>query len=88
LDRAEDLLITTLNTLLQNKHSDAYTCYESLAGLYLKKSQLEQNDQQKFRGYKTQAQRYLEQALEVIKEFFPKESPHLTRLQAKMEEVK
>ena len=77
-----------MNITQAYKHPDSYTVLESLADLYLKKSQHAKNlNQQQAEEYQTQAIDYLNQALEIVKNTFPSDSPHNARIQEKQKQL-
>ncbi|OJW47903.1 MAG: hypothetical protein BGO67_03160 [Alphaproteobacteria bacterium 41-28] len=83
LETAENLLKESLRILQQNEHPDSYTCSESLAEVYLKKSiyTRERGDTKVAQNFKIQAIDCLKQALEIVKANFTEDSPHVRRIQ-------
>ncbi|OJW52674.1 MAG: hypothetical protein BGO67_09420 [Alphaproteobacteria bacterium 41-28] len=86
IEVAENLMKKSLKIFQQNKHPLSYASLESLAELYLKKSRKNVNVQETS-NFKTKARDYLKQALEVVKIHFPEDSPHITRIQRKLNEL-
>ncbi len=86
LKEAERFLQHALVNFQQSKHSDIYIVYEDLAEVEFKKAEdaKHQGNTKQAQTYKTQAIRYLKQALETVKAHFPKDSPHIQRVQSKM----
>ncbi|MBX9787151.1 MAG: tetratricopeptide repeat protein [Alphaproteobacteria bacterium] len=89
-DIAESYLKKALKIFEKNKHPDNHMVLETLAELCLKKSSQEQkNDSaQQIHIFKKQAINYLNQSLELVKNHFPKDSPHLTKILLKLEKLK
>jgi tetratricopeptide (TPR) repeat protein len=83
LKTTEELLVKALAIFQNSKHPYSYTCLESLAELYLQKAAQSKEPQQ----FKAQAIDYLKQALTIIKEHFPADSPHLIRINTKLKEL-
>lgn len=79
---AETLINKALEIFQLKKKAESYTCLENLSDLYLKKA-MQVTNKEEFEILKKQASDYLKQALEVIKTHFPKESPHVLRIEAK-----
>jgi tetratricopeptide (TPR) repeat protein len=89
LETAEELLVKALGIFQQSKHSDIYLFLESLAELFLKKSFFERDkgNLQQSQGLKKQAINYLEQALTTVKNHFPEDSPHIVRIEKKLNSI-
>jgi len=70
----------------QNNHPEEFQCLESLSNLYLKKSSLEatKENTKKSEIFKKQAVDFLKQALKSVDVHYPKNSPHKTRIQARL----
>ncbi|MBN9412958.1 MAG: tetratricopeptide repeat protein [Candidatus Paracaedimonas acanthamoebae] len=83
IEIAENFISKALKAFKQNKHPEYYKALENLAEIYLKKSlqtaEIKQSEQ-----YKEKAKDYLNQALEIVKNHFPKDSPHIVRIQEKI----
>ncbi|MBX9786075.1 MAG: tetratricopeptide repeat protein [Alphaproteobacteria bacterium] len=80
---AEILINKALEIFQVKKKAESYVCLESLSDLYLKKaSQIMNKEESEI--FKKQATDYLKQALEVIKAHFPKNSPHVPRIETKI----
>jgi tetratricopeptide (TPR) repeat protein len=86
LETAEILLVKALDIFQQNNHPDSYLFLENLTKLFLKKSLVEMNkgNLQQSQNLKNQAIGYLKQALTVVKERLPEDSPHIARIQTKL----
>lgn len=86
LEEAEPLLLAALNTFQENKHPDCYMFLESLADLNLKKSQKRKREGKGDQEVecKNKANAYLHQALKILHVHFPKETPHIKRIQKKL----
>ncbi len=84
---AESYFSKALELFQKNEHTDQFMVLESLAQLYTEKSKLAeaQGNEQVSRNDATQAISFLRQALEIVKTRFPEKSPHLKRLQLKLE---
>ncbi len=89
LNLAEQNLRKALNIFKNNNHPESYDVLEDLSKLYLKKSQevKDKGDLAQSQTFNNQAVNYLKQALEVVKVNFPKNSPHLTRIQSKIKAI-
>lgn len=88
-DKAEELFLKSLVILKKNNHTDAYFVLENLADLYLKKSKLEadKGNTQQSEDFKKQANIYLNQSLQIVHTRFPKDSPHIIRIQNKLKSL-
>ncbi|OJW55190.1 MAG: hypothetical protein BGO67_05305 [Alphaproteobacteria bacterium 41-28] len=88
-DVAENLIIKSLDTFYQNKHPESFKALESLAEVYLKKSIdfANKGDTQVSQKFKTQALNSLKQSLVIVKTHFPKKSPHVARIQSKLQNL-
>jgi tetratricopeptide (TPR) repeat protein len=80
---AESYLKKSLKIFERNSHPDNYMVLEALADLCLKKFIDKAIDPQQQVNLKNQALTYLTQSQEIIKAYFPKDSPHTIRLQLK-----
>ncbi|AIK96338.1 tetratricopeptide repeat protein [Candidatus Odyssella acanthamoebae] len=87
LKSAEDLFIKSLNIFLQNQHPETYVALECLADLYLKKSSyaISEDNTEQSAKFKEQSNKHLNQALTIVKKHFPHNSPHLKRIQYKID---
>ena len=91
LEQAEHFINKALAILQPYKCDDRYMCLENLAEIYLKKSAQERKagETQKSQLFAEKAIDCLAQSLEVlIKAKFPKESPHVLRIKAKLDNSK
>jgi|GEM_PF-661034 len=80
---AESLINKALGISRIKRNAESYLCLESLSDLYLKKAtQIINKEESEI--LKKQATDYLKQALEVIKTHFPKDSPHIPRIETKI----
>jgi tetratricopeptide (TPR) repeat protein/DNA-binding CsgD family transcriptional regulator len=88
LEEAENMLNRALRIFQRYNHLKCYITLESLAALYLRKSQIaeHQKDMQQAQNFKVKAREYLKQALEIVKTHFSKDSPHIIRIQSKLNE--
>lgn len=86
LELAERYLLKSLEIYQKNKHSDQYKVLESLTELYMKKSMhaTQEVNMEQSQDFKNQAINYLKQALDIIRKYFPEDSPHKMRIQAKL----
>ncbi len=86
LEIAENMMNQACSIFNKIKHPDKYEVLETLAEIYQKKSLALSNKEKTIEAtrLKTQAQSYLEQALKIVETYFPVESPHSTRIQAKI----
>lgn len=75
-----------LSILQKSKHPDTYKVFEDLAELHLKEARLEsiKRNKKNLKSFKIKAYNYLKQALEVVSIHFPENSPHLKRIQEKL----
>ncbi len=89
LEKAETFLHKAFIIFQQNEHPKGYASLENLAELYIKKSALFENkrDLHQSQKLKRLAIEYLNQALEIAKTHFPKNSPHLLRIQGKLQKL-
>lgn len=86
LEEAEVFLQKSLKILQDNNHPQSYATLEVLSELYLNKAflQKDQKDLQQYTKLKNQAFNYLKEALSIVKNRFPEDSPHVARIQAKL----
>lgn len=86
LKLAEETIKRALDIFQANKHPYKYESLEILAEVYEKKSEIEvsEGDVQQAEYLKSQASSHLLQALKVAKPLFPKDSPHITRIESKI----
>ncbi|MBX9621941.1 MAG: tetratricopeptide repeat protein [Alphaproteobacteria bacterium] len=89
LAKAEEFLQKALHVFQKNKHPDICLAFEDLAELYLKKSTLEldKSEISQTNNFKIQAIFFLQKAQEIMKAHFPKDSPHLMRVQNKLKKL-
>ncbi|WP_032113570.1 tetratricopeptide repeat protein [Candidatus Paracaedibacter symbiosus] len=89
-EAAENLISKSLKIFQQNKHPEIYICLESLAELYLKKSNIVMStgDMGRAQVFKRQAIDCLKEALEIVKERVSPHSPHITRIHFKLEAIR
>lgn len=73
----------------ENNHPEGYTALEVLTELYQQQSKeaMNEGNRQISQNFKLLATNALKQALEIIKIHFPKNSPHLTRIQSKLNKL-
>jgi len=90
METAENFIRKAFNILQKNKHPETYISLESLAELYLKKSIDASNkgNIKQSQNLETQSLDYLKQALGIVKTSFPKDSPHLIRIQSKLKNIR
>ncbi len=86
LARAESLINKSLEVFKHNKHPEAYKSLETLAELEVQKT-IQSNPTQS-KDHLKKAIKYLSQAIEVIRDHFPNNSPHLIRVQEKIKKLK
>ncbi|MBA3814827.1 MAG: tetratricopeptide repeat protein, partial [Alphaproteobacteria bacterium] len=86
IESAEQSLHKALKIFLQNKDPESYICLELLADVSLKKSSiaLSEGTEQQSQKFKKQAVDYLIKALAIIKANELESSPHIIRLQEKL----
>ena len=86
LEAAEKHINQALEIFEKRKHPERYISLESLAELYLKKAVgLNQSNQEEAsKKFKEKAFRCLNQAYDIIKNNFPKDSPHIVRVENKI----
>lgn len=89
LEASEASLQKALEIFQQNKHPDNYTVLEILTELYLKKSKQAENkgNLQQSHTFKVQALTYLNQALKIVRTYFPSENPHIKRIQNRLKNL-
>lgn len=87
--KAEEMMQQALRIFQQNKHPDRYIPLEGLADLYLKQARQNQNEHKIEQAYNLRKQsiHYLEQALAIVKTNLPEESPHIARIQEKLDKT-
>ncbi len=85
-EEAEKFLCKALEIFEKSSPLDAFIVFEELAQLYLQKANTEvhNGDVQQFKIFKNQGRAYLDKALDIVKTNFPKDSPHITRIQVKL----
>ncbi len=86
---AEGLINKALKIFQTKKYVESYMCLECLSDLYLKRASqaINKEDSSQSENFKKQAAEYLKQALQVIQAHFPKDSPHIARIEAKLKWV-
>lgn len=86
LESAQELIRRSLNLLLRNQHPEAYVALECLADIYIKKLSyaIKKNNTEQSRIFKEKANKYLNQAIHIVKDHFPANSSHIKRVQSKM----
>jgi tetratricopeptide (TPR) repeat protein len=89
LKLAEESFKRALGIFRKTKHPDAYICLESLADLCLEKAKqyLRQKMENPAMGDKKQAISYLQDTLITLENHFPKNSPHIQRVKAKLNQL-
>ncbi len=87
LIKGEELIRKSLKMYQKTNHPQAYGNFEYLAELYLKKS-LQTDNEKSAQNLRTEALSFLNQALEIVVKYFPKDSPHVKRLKAKIESIR
>ncbi|OJW55181.1 MAG: hypothetical protein BGO67_05260 [Alphaproteobacteria bacterium 41-28] len=90
IDSAEKYIRKSLEIFQHNKHSLSYESLENLSAVYLKKSTDERNkgNIQQAQNFEAQSASYLKQALEIVKVHFPSDSPHIRRIQSKLNSLR
>ncbi|MBY0500940.1 MAG: tetratricopeptide repeat protein [Alphaproteobacteria bacterium] len=90
LEIAEETIKRALNIFQKNKHHSKYECLEILAEVYEKKSKIKfsKGETQQADDLKEHASFHLFQALKITKPLFPKDSPHITRIESKIGKMK
>jgi len=86
METAENLMNRALKIFQQNKHPGSYMALEGLAELHLKKSTkiIIKKDSEHFQDFKAKAIAHLSEALKIAKIHFPEGSPHVSRIQSKI----
>jgi tetratricopeptide (TPR) repeat protein/DNA-binding CsgD family transcriptional regulator len=89
LEAAESSIRKALQIFQYKKHPKSYKSLENLAEVYLKKSieEVNKGDNEQSHVFKTQAVSFLNQALEVVKNHFSRDTPHKTRIQHTLERL-
>lgn len=89
LKNAEDAFTKASRMFEKTKHPDNYMALEALGEIYYKKFMYEQkhSDLQQAQIFKDQAIDFLNQALKLVTAHFPKDSPHISRIQSKIENL-
>jgi len=85
--KGEDLVLKSLQIYNNTNHPQAYVNFEILAEMYLKKSNQKENSRDT-ENLRNTSLSYLTKALEVVKKHFSEDSPHISRIQHKMEKIK
>lgn len=84
-DKGIKHLEKSLMKMQKTGHTDAYIALEALAEVCYHKSQkLAKLDIEKAREFLNQSNVYLKSAFEIVQEKFPKNSPHIERIKAKL----
>ncbi|MBL9029975.1 MAG: tetratricopeptide repeat protein [Caedimonas sp.] len=83
-EESEVLLQKSLKVLKAHHHCQTYLTLEILSDLFLKKAKEASLSFPQSQAYNNQARQYLVQAFESAKAFFPEDSAHLQRIQAKL----
>jgi tetratricopeptide (TPR) repeat protein/DNA-binding CsgD family transcriptional regulator len=86
MDTAEDLFNNSLLIFQKKKNPESYMVLENLADLYLKKAVLAkaEGDDKQEQSFNLEAMNYLNQTLDILKEFFESDSPHIIKLNSKL----
>jgi len=86
IDIAEDIIARALAIYEKNRHPNKYEALEILAEINDKKAKLKisKGEIQQAEHLKERADVYLTQALQTAKIIFPKDSPHIQRIQMKL----
>lgn len=86
LQKAEDFLQKSLIIFQNHKYSESYSSLENLSDLYIVKFSQSSTSKDKTHALeiKNKAIAYLEKALEILQDHFPKDSSHLRRVQGKL----
>ncbi|OJW53928.1 MAG: hypothetical protein BGO67_07630 [Alphaproteobacteria bacterium 41-28] len=89
ITKGEELTQKALEAFQKSEHPEIYTVYKNLSELSLKKSmQADDNgDHQHAESYKMEAQAHLKQALEVVKNNFPTDSPHIRIIETQLKSL-
>ena len=89
LNTAETFLVKASKIFEGNKHPHQYMALEALAQLDLKKSlNKEKNgDRHQAQLLKAKAIIAFKESLEIVKEHFPKDSPHIERIQSRLTNI-
>ncbi|OJW50154.1 MAG: hypothetical protein BGO67_02160 [Alphaproteobacteria bacterium 41-28] len=89
MEAAEILMNRALRIFQTKKYVESYVSLESLSDLYLKKAtqHIKKEYIQQSTSFKKQAVNYLKQAQEVVKTHFPKDSPHILRIEEKLKKL-
>jgi tetratricopeptide (TPR) repeat protein len=84
---AEDTMKDALDIFAELNHPEAYISLEDLAALNLKKGLESKKSGKHDQQFKASAREYLNQALQIVKAYFPENSPHVARIQSKITSI-
>ncbi len=86
MEASEDFLKRAIDILEKKKHPDIYLSLEDLSQLYARQSVTarKQGNIEDATKFKNKAIEYLKRATREIRAYFPKDSPHLERVQSKL----
>lgn len=89
LKTSEEFLSRAIRIFEHYKHPEHYICLEHLSNLFMKKSMLAVGGgmMKESQDFKARATSYLNQALEIVKTHFSKDSPHIPKIRAKLESL-
>lgn len=87
LETSEEFLQKALDIYQRKNHPDMYEILEDLSEVYDKKSKQIENIQE-FQFFEGKAINCLKQALQIVKTHFPEDSPHIKRIQSKLNNFK
>ena len=83
LEAAEKYINKALTMFRSHNHPECYKALEALTEIPLKRS-MDKKVAEDAQNYKKQAIEYQRQALEIAKTYFPDDSPHIIRIQTKL----
>jgi tetratricopeptide (TPR) repeat protein len=89
-EKAETLFIRSLKIYTDKNHPEAYIAFENLSDLYkarADKAAYDGNELQSL-AYNKRSRKSLNNSLDLLLANFPKSSPHILRIQSKMEKLK
>ena len=89
LDLATNLFHRALEIFQKNNHSDQYMILEDLAEINFKKSVIatKNGNIEHAQKFKDSSIRDLKEALKIVKEYFPEDSPHIERIKLKLKSM-
>ncbi|MBL8677232.1 MAG: tetratricopeptide repeat protein, partial [Alphaproteobacteria bacterium] len=88
MEAAENHFRKALDILTKHNHPKAYIALEGISESYLRKFVYAKNQEKpQQQTIKNQIMENLTQALKIMSDHFPKDSPHMTRIQSKINSI-